>query len=107
MVSVVLWPVAAVEPGVNVNVVEPLVVTLVGAKAAVTPVGKPATEKLTAPVKPLAGVSVIESVAETPPKQNKKTHVGGVTVTLAVFGVRLKLLGSVTEKDWVTEGAAA
>ena len=107
MVSVVLWPVAAVEPGVNVNVVEPLVVTLVGAKAAVTPVGKPVTAKLTVPVKPLTGVSVIASVPDAPPKQRVKMHVGGVTVTLEVFGVSVKLLGSVTEKDWLTEGAAA
>ena len=90
-----LLPVAAVELGVSVKVVAPLVVTLVGLNEAVTPVGSPETEKLTAPANPLAGVSVIASVADTPPEQKANTQVGGITVTLAGFGVKL-MLGALT-----------
>jgi hypothetical protein len=41
-----------------VIVVEPEVVTVVGLKLAVAPVGSPLTLKLTVPVKPLDGVTV-------------------------------------------------
>ena len=83
MVSVVLFPVPpADDDGVNVIVVAPLVVTLVGLKAAVTPVGNPLALNVTAPVKPFAGVTVILFVADTPPEQNMKKQIGGVTVTL-------------------------
>jgi hypothetical protein len=56
MVISVLFPVAAVEPGVSVKVVAPLVVRLVGLNDAVIPAGSPEIEKLTVPANPLAGV---------------------------------------------------
>jgi hypothetical protein len=40
---------------VTVNVVAPLLVTVLGLKVAVAPIGNPLTPKLTAPLKPFSG----------------------------------------------------
>lgn len=107
IVSVAVLPVAAVEPGVRVNVLEVPAVTLAGPKLAVTPVGRPLIERLTVPVKPLAATTLMASVAEVPPEQTTKTHVGGFTVTLALFADSVNDGLATTVKLWVTEGAAA
>ena len=50
-------PVVAVALEVSVNVLVPAV--LLGLKEAVTPLGKPEADKLTLPVKPFCGTTVI------------------------------------------------
>jgi hypothetical protein len=50
-------PVAAVPLAVSVNVL--VVVVLVGLKEAVTPLGRPEADKLTLPLKPFCGVTVM------------------------------------------------
>jgi len=50
-------PIAAVLLAVNVNVLVPDV--LLGLNVAVTPPGKPVADKLTLPVKPFCGVTVM------------------------------------------------
>jgi len=90
IVSFVLWDEAADEDGVNLKAVEPFVVTLVGLKAAVTPVGNPEIENVTGPVKPSTGARVIVSVTVTGGVQNPKKQNGGVTVTLVDAGVSVK-----------------
>ena len=50
-------PVAAVPLAVNVTVL--VLVVLLGLKDAVTPFGRPDADKLTVPLKPLCGVTVI------------------------------------------------
>ena len=50
-------PVAAVLLAVNVNVL--VVAVLVGLNDAVTPLGRPDVDKLTLPVKPFCGVTVM------------------------------------------------
>ena len=50
-------PVAAVLLAVSVNVL--VLVVLVGLNEAVTPLGRPEADRLTLPVKPLCGVTVI------------------------------------------------
>jgi len=57
---------AAVVAAVNVSVVEPDPVTVVGAKLAVTPVGRPGVRKLTTPVNDPAEVTVTVNVVEEP-----------------------------------------
>lgn len=81
IVSFVLWEEAADEDGVNFKVVEALVVTLAGLNAEVTPVGSPEIEKVTGPVKPSAGASVMVSLTGTD---------GNVTVTLVDSGFSVK-----------------
>jgi hypothetical protein len=71
-------PIAAVDAALNVSVVVPE--ELVGLKEAVTPLGRPLAEKVTVPVKPFAGTTVIVEVAVAP----------GATLTLAGFAVKLK-----------------
>lgn len=106
IVSVVLLFVAAPVTGVIVSLVDPLVVTLVGLNEAFTFVGRPVTVKLTGPVNPLTGVTVIVSVPVVAGKQKKKTQYGGVTVTLAALAVRVNV-PLATVKLWVTGVAAA
>ena len=65
-------PVAALLPAVRVNVLVPVVLT--GLKDAVTPLGRPEADKLTAPLKPFAGVIMILLVTWLP------------CATLRVFG---------------------
>jgi len=57
-------PVAAVLPAVSVNVVVPVV--LVGLNEAVTPLGRPEADKLTLPLKPFCGVTVMVLVPLAP-----------------------------------------
>ncbi len=100
IVSVVLFPEAVDDEGVNVKVVDPLVVMLVGPNVAVTPAGSPEIENVTAPVKPPVDATVIASVPGTAPEQNRNTQSGGVTVTLVLAGVSVKppALGPATVK---------
>jgi len=58
-------PMVAVALAVKVKVVE--VVEGFGLNAAVTPVGKPVAEKVTLPVKPFSGATVIVLVPPAPP----------------------------------------
>jgi hypothetical protein len=106
IVSVVLLRVAAPVTGVIVSLVDPLVVTLVGLNDAFTSVGRPDTVKLTEPVKPFAGVTVIVSVPTVAGKQKNKTQYGGVTVTMAVLAASVNVPLD-TLKLCVTVGAAA
>ena len=57
-------PVVAVLLAVNVNVL--LLVVLVGLNDAVTPLGRPAADKLTLPLKPFCAVAVIALVVVVP-----------------------------------------
>jgi hypothetical protein len=57
-------PIAAVLLAVSVNVL--VLVVLLGLKAAVTPLGRPVTDKLTLPLKPFCGVMVIVLVPPVP-----------------------------------------
>ena len=57
-------PVVAVALEVSVNVLVPAV--LLGLKEAVTPLGKPEADKLTLPVKPFCGMTVIVLVPIVP-----------------------------------------
>src|SRR5258706_14754786 len=57
-------PVVAVLLAVNVNVL--LLVVLVGLNDAVTPLGRPAADKLTLSLKPFSGVTVMELAPEAP-----------------------------------------
>jgi hypothetical protein len=57
-------PVVAVALAVRVNVL--VLVVLLGLKEAVTPLGKPEADKLTLPVKPFCGVTVIVPVPMSP-----------------------------------------
>ena len=57
-------PVVAVAPAVTVNVLA--LVVLLGLKEAITPVGRPEADKLTLPVKPFCGVTVIVLVPMAP-----------------------------------------
>jgi hypothetical protein len=57
-------PVVAVALEVSVNVLVPTV--LLGLKEAVTPLGKPEADKLTLPVKPFCGATVIVLVPMAP-----------------------------------------
>lgn len=68
------FPVVAVLPAVRESVV--LVVLLVGLNVAVTPVGKPAIVKVTVPVKPPEGVTLIVLVPAAPPRLSDRE--GGV-----------------------------
>jgi len=54
LMAIVKVPVAALRPAVSVNVL--VLVVLTGLKDAVTPLGSPAADKLTAPLKPFEGV---------------------------------------------------
>jgi hypothetical protein len=57
-------PVVAVALAVSVNVL--VLVVLLGLKEAVTPLGRPEADKLTLPVKPFCGVTVIVLVPLLP-----------------------------------------
>ncbi len=57
-------PVVAVLLAVSVNVL--LLVVLVGLNDAVTPLGRPAADKLTLPLKPFCAVTVIALVVVVP-----------------------------------------
>ena len=59
MVTVNL-PIAAVALAVSVRVLVPVV--LAGLKAALTPLGRPEADRLTVPLKPLRGWTVMELV---------------------------------------------
>ena len=63
MVTVVV-PVVAVPLAVNVTVL--VLVVLAGLKLAVTPPGRPEAERLTEPLKPLTGVTVMVLVPLAP-----------------------------------------
>ena len=78
-------PVVAVALAVKVSMLEEEVVGF-ELKAAVTPVGKPDAEKLTLPLKPLAGVIVIVLVVVLP----------CTTVALLGFGDKAKVGAGVT-----------
>ena len=86
----VLAPGVAVLLTVNVSVLEPVVET--GENAAVTPAGRPAMDRLTPPVNPYAGRTVIVEVPEAPwliptaagPADKVKTGVCTATVTLVL-----------------------
>ncbi len=98
---------AVPAPGVRVSVVLPDVATVAGENDAVTPVGNPLTENDTVPVNPPAGATVTLSVAERPPKQREKMHIGGVTVTVDTLAESEIVPGfAVTVKLWVTLVAA-
>jgi len=64
VIVTVTVPGVAVPPAVSVNVLVPFV--LVGLKEAVTPPGKPDADKLTLPLKPFCGVTVIVLVPLAP-----------------------------------------
>ena len=70
VIETVNVPMLAAPLAVRVNVL--VLVVLVGLKDAVTPLGKPDADKLTLPLKPFRGTTVIVLVARPP----------GVTVTL-------------------------
>jgi hypothetical protein len=106
-VSVVLLPVPAVEAGVSVKVLAAPAATLVGLNVAVTPAGRPLTDRLTVPANPFAAITVIPSVAELPPEQKTKMQVGGVTVRLALLGDSVNEGLARTEKVCTTGLAAA
>jgi hypothetical protein len=55
LMAIVKVPVAALMPAVSVNVL--LLVVLTGLKDAVTPLGSPAADRLTAPLKPFEGMN--------------------------------------------------
>ena len=57
-------PVVAVAFAVSVNVLVP--VALLGLKEAATPLGRPEADKLTLPLKPFCGVTVIVLVPRVP-----------------------------------------
>ncbi len=57
-------PVAAVPLAVSVNVL--VLVVLLGLKEAVTPLGRPEADRLTLPLKPLCGVTVMVLVPLVP-----------------------------------------
>jgi len=57
-------PVVAVPLAVNVNVL--VVAVLLGLNEAVTPLGRPDADKLTLPLKPFCGVTVMVLVAVAP-----------------------------------------
>jgi hypothetical protein len=57
-------PVVAVASAVNVNVL--VLVVLLGLKEAVTPLGRPEADKLTLPLKPFCGMTVIVLVPMVP-----------------------------------------
>ena len=57
-------PVVAVASAVSVNVLVPVV--LLGLKEAVMPLGRPEADKLTLPVNPFCGVTVIVLVPMVP-----------------------------------------
>lgn len=57
VIATLTVPVVAVPLAVNVKVLVPVV--LAGLKAAVTPLGRPEADKLTLPVKPFCGVTVM------------------------------------------------
>jgi len=81
MVTVAV-PVVAVELAVSVKVLGEPLATLVGLKAAETPLGKPEAARLALPVNPLSAVSEIELVPPAPPC---------VIVTLAGEAASVKL----------------
>ena len=60
-------PVAAVELAVSVRVLAEPLATLVGLKAAVTPLGKPVAASVAAPVNPFNAVNEMELVLTAPP----------------------------------------
>jgi len=64
VIVTVTVPVAAVAPAVKVSVV--VVVSGLGSKDAVTPLGKPAAERVTLPLKPFDGMMVIVLVSWRP-----------------------------------------
>jgi len=64
VIVTVAVPVVAVLLAVSVKVL--VVVVLVGLKLAVTPLGRPEADKLTEPVKPLLGVTVMVLVPLVP-----------------------------------------
>jgi len=64
VIVTVAVPVVAVPLAVSVSVLVPVV--LVGLKDAVTPAGNPDADKLTLPVKPLVGLTVIVLVPLPP-----------------------------------------
>jgi len=68
-VTVVVRWLAAEDCGVNVTVLDPPLRMFCALNAAVTPLGKPDTLKLTVPEKPFKPVTLIASLAERPPWQ--------------------------------------
>jgi hypothetical protein len=66
MVTVTGPPTVAVLVAQSVIALEPVVAGL-GLNAAVTPLGKPEAEKVTLPVNPLTGVTVMVSALLVPP----------------------------------------
>ena len=64
MTVTVYWPVAVAVLAVSVRVVLPVVGF--GEKEAVTPLGKPVTERFTLPVKPYWGLMLTKAVVEVP-----------------------------------------
>jgi len=94
VIVMVLVPAVAVLLAVNVATLDPLVGLV--AKAAVTPAGRPVAARVTLPVKLLAGVTVIVSVAVLP----------WVTDNVEDVAARVKLGAVVTAKLRETWGAA-
>ena len=87
----VTLPVVAVPPAVSVKVLVPVV--LPGLKAGVTPLGKPEADKLTLPLKPLSGFTVIVLVPLEP----------CVMVRLLGEAERVKFGGGFTVRESVVE----
>jgi hypothetical protein len=87
---IVTVPVVAVPLAVSVNVL--VLAVLAGLKDAVTPEGRPDADRLTFPLKPFSGVTVIMLVPTAP------------CDTVKVFGDadRLKLGGALTVRDTLT-----
>jgi hypothetical protein len=79
-------PVVAVDAAVNVKMLEVAVVA--GLNEAVTPLGRPATARVTLPLNPLMGVTVMVSVALAP----------WVTLSVAAEAPNEKLGGAATVK---------
>lgn len=91
LIVTVAVPVAAVLLAVNVSTLEPVAGFV--PKLAVTPLGRPVAVSVTLPVKPLAAVTLIVSVALAP----------CTTETVAAVGARVKLGGRFTVSASVVE----
>ncbi len=107
IVSVVDFLNGVDDEGVNTRALVPLEATLAGSKTPLTLAGRPVTVSATRPAKPLAGATVMVSLAGFPPTQTLVMHTGGTIVTLAGLADSVNEAAAATVNDWETDGAAA
>jgi hypothetical protein len=86
MVTLTGPPAVAAEVAVSVMALDPVVAGL-GLNAAVTPLGRPEAEKVTLPVNPLTGVTVMESVMLVLSWVTDKVDAAGEIVKLGATGL--------------------